>query len=57
VGSGFACTHGYYPARLNAAVSLLSTVLSAMSKLQGEDLANLLLKIYAFIIIDWFIPR
>jgi hypothetical protein len=40
VGSGVACTHGYCPARLNAAGSLLSNELSAMSKVQVEDLAS-----------------
>jgi hypothetical protein len=35
VGFGFAETHGYCPARLNAAWSLLSNVLSEMSKLRA----------------------
>jgi hypothetical protein len=37
VGFGFACTHGYYPTRLNAASSPRGTFFCAMFPLQGSS--------------------
>jgi hypothetical protein len=37
VGFGFACTHGYYPARLSAAVSLPGSFFRTRFPLQGSS--------------------